>query len=203
MSWGLVGALVVGLGIVVKVVTAGWWGYLPPGFTGVIVALVVVWREEVPRLYGVRVVSGWGADTTGNTRGESGGESNRTTQVGGNSNEVGFIFSDRFITYIMAAQLALSQFPYQLLPAFIGWAVGVAWREESLPTSMMRWRIPAWVVGESNVSKGRGQYEGLRRRLEEEGSGRDGMREVSDRAAEDQQTNRRGLGQRVLSYFTG
>ena len=75
---------------------------------------------------------------------------------------------------------------------------------ELFPGRLGRWRVPAWVVGESAKSKERGQYEGLRRRLEEEGSGGDGMRNVSDQqAARRDDDGRRGFVRQITSYFTG
>lgn len=79
-------------------------------------------------------------------------------------------------TYLVALQLALSQFPYTLLPAAIGWFVGLAWRAEVLPGLGGTRRVPAWVVGEREVRRvirnGEGEaerrYEDLRRRLEGE-----------------------------------
>ena len=51
---------------------------------------------------------------------------------------------------------------------------------ELFPARLGRWRVPAWIVGESAKSKERGQYEGLRRRLEEEGSAADGMKRLCE-----------------------
>jgi hypothetical protein len=64
-----------------------------------------------------------------------------------------------------------------ILPAVVGWVVGLAWRAEVLPLPRAGWRVPAWVVGEKEVrgryvSNQRGeageQYQNLRRRLEGE-----------------------------------
>ena len=66
-----------------------------------------------------------------------------------------------------------------LLPAVVGWFVGLAWRAEFLPG--LNWRVPAWVVGEKEPiatarrsggngygTEGSERYEDLRRRLEGE-----------------------------------
>lgn len=67
-----------------------------------------------------------------------------------------------------------------LLPAAVGWIVGVAWRAEMLPglsPSATGFRVPAWMVGERERRGGNGgagsaaereRYEDLRRRLEGE-----------------------------------
>lgn len=74
---------------------------------------------------------------------------------------------------------------------------------ELLPGGLGRWRIPSWIVGETSKRKERGQYEGLRRRLEEEGSSADGMRNVSDNVDRVEGSGRRGFGRQILGYFTG
>ncbi|KAL3479138.1 hypothetical protein BJX99DRAFT_91622 [Aspergillus californicus] len=94
--------------------------------------------------------------------------------------------SDKSTTYLIAAQLALSQFPYMLLPSAIGWIVGVAWRADALPLAAGSgsggWRVPGWVIGEEGFSfslssRGAGagsgagesgRFEDMRRRLESE-----------------------------------
>lgn len=77
------------------------------------------------------------------------------------------LLSDKSTTYLIAAQLALSQFPAMLLPAAVGWMTGLAWRAGLLPglsptttassaagaahpsRARAPWRIPAWMVGET------------------------------------------------------
>lgn len=99
------------------------------------------------------------------------------------------LLSDKIITYLVAAQLALSQFPAMLLPSAIGWVVGMAWRAELLPglsPGSHGFRVPAWIVGEQGQRGGaagtsgaagaggsgsaaeRERFEDLRRRLEGE-----------------------------------
>lgn len=66
-----------------------------------------------------------------------------------------------------------------LLPAVVGWVMGLAWRADLLPGVSAAWRVPAWVVGEKerrrvvsnnnrNDNSGSERYEDLRRRLEGE-----------------------------------
>jgi hypothetical protein len=187
--------------LVLKVGTLGWYNYLPAGLTGLVFALLAAWAEEVPRIYRYKIATG-GLMTRNAAATSSEGEGTSTTQSLG---EIpGLVLSDKSTTYLLAAQLALSQFPYSLLPAAVGWTVGTAWIGELLPGRLGRWRVPAWMVGETSQRKERGQYEGLRRRLEEEGSSADGMRNVSDRVAgQRQESVRRGFGRQILGYFTG
>jgi hypothetical protein len=175
--------------VFLKLGTLGWYNYLPAGCTGVVFALLAAWADEVPRIYRYKVATGGSAVAS---------------SAGQDGHESGVMLSDKSTTYLLAAQLALSQFPYSLLPAATGWAVGTAWVGELLPGRLGRWRVPAWMVGESSARKERGQYEGLRRRLEEEGSSADGMRHVTERVAGGRQAGaRRGFGSRFVGYFTG
>jgi len=146
--------------VLLKLGTLGWYNYLPSGLTGVAFGLLAAWAEEVPRIYRYKIVTG--------------------SSSAGGGEAPGVVLSDKSTTYLLATQLALSQFPYSILPAAVGWTVGTAWMGELLPGGLGRWRVPSWMVGESSTRKERGQYEGLRRRLEEEGSSADGMRTVSD-----------------------
>ncbi|EPS33616.1 hypothetical protein POX_a01390 [Penicillium oxalicum] len=104
------------------------------------------------------------------------------------------LLSDKTTTYLVAAQLALSQFPFMLLPSAIGWFIGMAWRAELLPglsPAAHGFRIPAWMVGDRDRRAGSGigvpgvgggldgsgsgasereRFEDMRRRLEGEAS---------------------------------
>ena len=174
---------IVALGLVLKISTLGWWGYIPAGPSALTIAIVAVWRREIPRLGGFKILLD---EDEGRIR--SGTAS-------------GIELSDKWTVYMLAAQLALSQFPFGLVPALVGWVVGNAWVEELVPGGLVRWRVPAWVVGEDGSGKsGRGRYEGLRRRLQEE-EDRDGMREVTN-AAGTGQDERRGFLGGVGRYFT-
>ncbi|KAH0537251.1 hypothetical protein FGG08_005953 [Glutinoglossum americanum] len=117
-------------------------------------------------------------------------------------------FSDKSYTYLLAAQLALSQLPGSLIGAAVGWMVGYAWRAEVLvPGEVWRWRVPKWVVGEGGRERG---FEGLRRRLEGEvGGGGGGAGAGAGRASgregegEGQGVVRRSLGTQILDQFRG
>jgi hypothetical protein len=126
--------------------------YLPSGPTATIFALLSQYHLSIPHTFRYRIST---------SRSES------------SSKSVTLLFSDKSTTYLVAAQLALSQFPSTVLPAVVGWFVGLAWRMEILPGVGARWRVPAWVVGEKErrravASSGGGEerFEDLRRRLE-------------------------------------
>lgn len=70
------------------------------------------------------------------------------------------MLTSKSMSYLVPAQLALSQFPATFLPALVGWIIGYAYRYEVLPGA--DWRIPG---GNSNSRR---RIEGLRRRLENE-----------------------------------
>ncbi len=106
------------------------------------------------------------------------------------------VFSDKSLTYLLAGQLALSSLPGSALAAAVGWMVGVAWRGEWGPGGWSRLRVPGWAVGEKKVETGEG-FEGLRRRLEGEGSGSG----VDGRT--DGEARRRTLGRGILDQFRG
>lgn len=180
--------------LVLKLGSWGWYNYVPSGVVGVVFAGLSAWREEIPGLYKYKIVTG-----SASTRSDRGVEVDSQDQ-----DPPGVVLSDKSTTYLLAAQLALSQFPYQLMPAAVGWLVGSAWMGDLLPGRLGRWRVPLWMLGESAKSRERGQYEGLRRRLEEEGSAADGMRNVSDQqAARGSEDERRGFLRQISSYFTG
>ena len=178
------------LSTLVRLLSWGRWDYLPGGLTGVVFAALAVWRDEVPRLYRYKIVTG-------------------PALAGAASSDMpGVVLSDKSTTYVMAAQLALSQFPYSLLPAAVGWGVGQAWLGDLLPGRMTSWRVPRWVLGEFGAKSAadRERYEGLRRRLEEEGGRNDGMRASGvERVIEavDGEARRRPLMRQVADYFRG
>lgn len=188
--------------VTVKVWSLGVYNYLPSGLTAIVYACLSAWADEIPQLYRYKIITA----STGSSPRRAGTRGGDGDADGSAQQPAGIVLSDKSTTYLIAAQLALSQFPYQLLPAAVGWTIGTAWMGELLPGGLGRWRVPSWVVGERGKSKERGQFEGLRRRLEEEGSSADGMRNVSDSVAagSSQGSNaRRGFGRQILGYFTG
>jgi membrane associated rhomboid family serine protease len=167
-----------------SIVSWKYYNTLPAGLTSLTFACLAAWTHEVPGLYKWRILLPTGSRSSG----------------GGSARLKGITFSDKSTTYLLAAQLALSQFPYNLLPAAVGWVVGTAWTGDLLP----RWRVAGWVVGEGRRDKERERYEGLRRRLEEDNAGRDdGMRQnVVPTAAEDA-GRRRGVVGQMGEYLRG
>ena len=173
---------------VLQIVTWGWWAYLPGGATGVVMALVAMYKEAIPTTWRWRV------------------------SVGEATSNKGIMLSDKSTTYLVAAQLALSQFPYSLPPAVIGWMLGSLWRAEVLPGS--NWRVPGWMVGEMGTGvwsggRKRREFEGLRRRLEDEGraererdmGGGDGVASAVE--GEGDGSRRRGVLRQVGDFFRG
>jgi hypothetical protein len=149
--------------------------YLPAGPTAIIFALLAQYHAVIPHVYKYRVATSSSQSTRGIPE---------------------FIFSDKSMTYLLAAQLALSQFPGSILPAAVGWVLGYAWRSELLPGAA-RWRIPGWFgSGKSDAER----YEALRRRLEGEStaaaSGVEGQEAERGR-------QRRPLSTQILDHFRG
>ena len=179
------------LGSVVRLVSWSRWDYLPSGPTGLVFATLSVWRDEVPRLYRYKIVTGG--------------------QKVGLGDVPGLVLSDKSTTYLLAGQLAMSQFPYSTLPAAVGWVVGTAWIGDFLPGRMSAWRVPRWLLGDLRRKSGLGaaereRYEGLRRRLEEEGGRDDGMRaSAPDEADVDGESGvrRRPMARQIADYFRG
>ncbi|EKV07396.1 DSC E3 ubiquitin ligase complex subunit [Penicillium digitatum] len=157
--------------------------YLPSGPTATIFALLAQYHATIPYTYRYRIASTSSPDTTNtnNTGNDPSAENaTQTSQAKPPAPSLSLLLSDKSTTYIVAAQLALSQFPAMLLPSALGWIVGVAWRAELLPglsPASTGFRVPAWVVGEQERRSGSGsglggaereRYEDLRRRLEGE-----------------------------------
>ena len=138
-------------------------------------ALLAQYYASIPHTFKYRI------STTGGSTGRQVNPSQNEGNANNNSKRsLTILLSDKSTTYLVAAQLALSQFPASLLPAFVGWAVGTAWRADILPGSRS-WRVPAWIVGEkesrrptgsSSAASGNGdaedgeRYADLRRRLD-------------------------------------
>lgn len=141
-------------------------GYLPSGPTASLFALLAQYHASIPHTVRYRI---------------STSTSSAPSPTTGSSKSLTLLLSDKSTTYLIAAQLALSQFPGMLVPAALGWGVGMAWRMEFLPglSAGSSWRVPAWMVGERENQRmlrgGRGggssrsgEYDDLRRRLEGE-----------------------------------
>ncbi|KAK0103194.1 hypothetical protein ONS95_014990 [Cadophora gregata] len=158
--------------------------YLPAGPTPLIFTLLAQYHAIIPHVYKYRLAASPYNPTTSEPF-------------------VGLTFSDKSYVYLPAVQLSLSQFPGSFLCATVGWVVGYSWRNEVLPGRLTRWRVPAWVVGE--VVRKRGEdFEGLRRRLEGEGtSGEQAAVTGSDGRLGGEVGRRRPLARQLVDQFRG
>jgi hypothetical protein len=144
--------------------------YLPSGPTATLFALLFQYYVTIPHTFSYRIGTTSSKDT-------------ETDSEQSKPNSLSLLLSDKSTTYIVASQLALSQFPAMLLPSIVGWIVGVAWRAEVLPglsPASSGFRVPAWMVGEQERRIGSGvgereRYEDLRRRLEGEVASASGL----------------------------
>lgn len=143
-----------------------------------IFALLAQYHAIIPNLYKYRIV------TPSTTSGE---------------NPSGILLTDKFTTYLLAAQLALSQFPGSVLAAVVGWLVGYAWRRELLPGAT-RWRVSKSILRESSESE---RFEGMRRRLEGERALAADRGRASGVEPGPSSPQRRTLGTQFLEQFRG
>ncbi|KAK1674340.1 UBA domain-containing protein Ucp14 [Colletotrichum godetiae] len=137
------------LSIILRPLTAGLFNYMPAGPTPIIFAILAQYHAAIPSTYRYRVAASSAPPT--------------------NDQFVGLTFSDKSYRYALALQLALFQWPGSLLGAAVGWVVGYSWRNDLLPVALTKWRLPGWMVGVKTPRR-RTEFEGLRRRLEGEGS---------------------------------
>ncbi|KAF2716512.1 hypothetical protein K431DRAFT_195297, partial [Polychaeton citri CBS 116435] len=174
----LIPPLVVAL--LVRPLTAGMVDFLPAGPTAVIFALLAQFQAAVPSSYKYRITP-FGASTSPRQ-------------------EYGLNLTSKSFSYLLPAQLALSQLPGSAIAAGVGWIVGVAYRREILPGAT-RWRVPAWAVGGSEQKE---RYDSLRRRMEGEAGRATGM-ESTDPTQQHQgeTTRRRGFVGGIVDQFRG
>ncbi|KAL4763004.1 protein dscB [Aspergillus foveolatus] len=161
------------LTLAVKPLSFGKVNYLPSGPTATIFALLAQYHASIPSTYRYTISTSTSTSTPTPTS-----PSSQPQNAAHKFFPLTLSLSDKSTTYLIAAQLSLSQFPYMLLPSAIGWIVGVAWRAEVLPlaagSGSSGWRVPGWVVGEEGVvfsdrsGRNEARFEGLRRRLESE-----------------------------------
>jgi hypothetical protein len=135
------------LGLVLRPLSFGYINYLPAGPTPLLFALLAQYHATIPHVYKYRLATSASSPVNEPFR--------------------GLTFSDKSYAYLLAVQLALSQFPGSLLGALVGWAAGYSYRNEILPMAANQFRIPGWMVGIQGVKREEG-FEGLRRRLEGE-----------------------------------
>jgi len=155
--------------------------FLPAGPTPIIFAILAQYHALVPHTYKYKVALSTGAPS--------------------NEDTSGLTFSDKSSRYLMALQLALFQWPGSLLGATVGWVVGYLWRNELLPGALTQWRVPGWIVG-IRSQKRSGEFEGLQRRLEGEGSST-GTASGAQAAGDGEPNRRRTMGQQLLEEVRG
>ncbi|KAL4881953.1 hypothetical protein BJY04DRAFT_217655 [Aspergillus karnatakaensis] len=183
------------LALLVKPLSLGKINYLPSGPTATIFALLAQYHASIPSTYRYTIsTSASGPSPTpstisGTTPTSSPSTPSQTPQnhpqpSTSSKKSLTLSLSDKSTTYLIALQLALSQFPHMLTPSVLGWIVGVAWRADVLPflsgsQGSKGWRVPGWILGLSDENRARNGsgngsgsgergFEGLRRRLESE-----------------------------------
>ncbi|KAI1328057.1 hypothetical protein F5Y16DRAFT_164676 [Xylariaceae sp. FL0255] len=166
---------------VLRPITFGVFNYLPAGPTPIIFAILAQYHAMIPHVYKYRVATSMSQSP--------------------NDQFQGLTFSDKSYRYLLALQLALFQWPGSLVGASIGWVVGYAWRMEVLPRSLMRWRIPGWIVGIRTPRRSQ-EFEGLRRRLEDENAPTAASSGVQGQSG-GESGRRRTMGQQVIDQFQG
>lgn len=168
---------------VLRPLSFGVLDYIPAGPTPILFAILAQYHAVIPQIYKYKVALS--ANSPSNASDDTSG----------------FIFSDKSTRYLMALQLALFQWPGSLLGAVIGWAVGYLWRNDLLPAAVARWRVPGWVVG-LRAQKRNDRFDGIRRRLEDEGAS-SGVATGAQPAAEGEGNRRRPLGQQLIDEVRG
>ncbi|KAI9375322.1 hypothetical protein BJX61DRAFT_172388 [Aspergillus egyptiacus] len=178
------------LALVLRPLTMGQMNYLPSGPTATIMALLAQYHASIPSTYRYELATSASPSAPASPQTQTPSSASASASPSANTQQkksLTISLSDKSTTYLIALQLALSQFPYMLLPAVVGWVVGVAWRADVLPlaagSGSSGWRVPGWVVGEERFSvslMGRGErgtgtgtgdggrFEDMRRRLESE-----------------------------------
>lgn len=159
------------------------FNYVPGGLTGVIFAVLAQFHAMVPHMYKYRIATSDAPPTSEPFR--------------------GLTLSDKSYQYALALHLALLQWPGSMIGAAVGWVAGYAWRGGLLPTALVTWRLPGWMVG-LKTHRSSSEFEQLRRRLEGENaaSGAGAMATGVDSAAGQQDAERRRtMGQQIVDQF--
>ncbi|KAI0809469.1 hypothetical protein GGR55DRAFT_679820 [Xylaria sp. FL0064] len=167
------------LALVLRPLSFGLLNYLPAGPTPIIFAALAQYHVMIPHIYKYRIATSISPSPTDQFQ--------------------GLTFSDKSYRYLLALQLALFQWPGSIFGALVGWVVGYAWRMEVLPRSLMRWRIPGWVVGIRTPRRSQ-EFEGLRRRLEDESAPTAAATGVQGQTGSER---RRTMGQQVMDQLQG
>ncbi|RMJ21793.1 hypothetical protein PHISP_07342, partial [Aspergillus sp. HF37] len=130
------------LACILRPLSWGYLNYLPSGPTGVLFALLAQYYASIPHTFRFRIAttspsSAAGSGASKPPQDPSAPSPTSTTSAAATAapttSDPGYLsilLSDKSITYLVAAQLALSQFPATLLPAGVGWCIGLAWRAD-------------------------------------------------------------------------
>ncbi|CAI4211572.1 unnamed protein product [Parascedosporium putredinis] len=163
-------------------ITGGFFNYLPAGPTALIFAILAQYHARNPScLHRRRGASSSGPSATGD-------------------GFTGLTLSDKSYRYLVPLQLALMQFPASLITAPLGWALGYAWRSGVFPARLTAWRVPAWLVGGTS-KKPSAQFEGLRRRLEDEDADPTAATATGREGQERSGPQRRTVTQEIFQQF--
>jgi F0F1-type ATP synthase assembly protein I len=152
---------------------------MPAGFTPVIFAVLAQFHAMVPHMYKYRIATS---------------EAPPTSELFS-----GLTLSDKTYQYGVAVHLALLQWPGSMIGAAVGWVVGYAWRTGVLPTALVTWRLPGWMVGMKSQRRS-AEFEGLRRRLEGENTAA-GATTALEGQTDGQAERRRTMGQQIVDQF--
>ncbi|CCC13928.1 unnamed protein product [Sordaria macrospora k-hell] len=172
------------LSVFIRPLSFGALDYIPAGPTPVLFAILAQYHAMIPQIYKYKVAL-----------------STSPPPTNASDDTSGLIFSDKSTRYLMALQLALFQWPGSLLGAVIGWVVGYLWRNDLLPAAVSRWRVPGWVVG-LRSQKRNDRFDGIRRRLEDEGASSTGVATGAQPVVEGE-NRRRPLGQQLIDEVRG
>lgn len=165
--------------IVLRPLTGGLTNYMPAGPTPLIFAVLAQYHAMIPHMYKYRIA---------------------TSPADDDGPSSGLTFSDKSYRYAIALHLSLLQWPGSLIGALVGWVLGYAWREGLLPAAFVRWRLPGWMLG-LRAQGHRGEFEGLRRRLEGENAGTGVATGVDQGEGQGQAERRRTMGQQIMAQF--
>lgn len=183
MSYLIAAITVPVISMFLRPLSAGLFDYVPAGPTPIIFAALLQYQVMIPHLYKYRIATS---------------EAPPTDDL-----FAGLTLSDKSLKYAVAVHLSLLQWPGSVLAALVGWVTGYAWREGVLPTAVVRWRVPAWVLGLSAPSRTR-EFEGLRRRLEGEGAAATAtgaQQQGQGSQQQNQPERRRTMGQQIMDQF--
>lgn len=162
------------LALVIRPLSWGYINHLPAGPTALVFALLAQYHAAIPYEYKYRISASDTAASSG-----------------------GINLTSKSMSYLLPAQLALSQLPGSAIVAAVGWLVGYAYRLDILPGEAGAWRIP----DRSKSRKDRERFDGLRRRMEGEAATASGS--AVGEGNEGGEGRRRTIGGQILDQFRG